>query len=201
MNFTFAEKINPRLEVFDFEGALLIAQTELQTLPVSPFHAIIGRSLMHMTKHLANWIDDFYDGAKKRAAVCGLYFELNEFDINTDYWFIDGFAYDDCDTDPDDMDWLSDFMTDARTETGSVFYIEDYRALQSAFSEIDKKKLNGDWTKEMQDARDWCEQIIIVQFMELMRNVHLLAKKQYLSWSDIPIYFTEHEYDFIVKSE
>lgn len=200
MNFEFANKINPCLEVFDFEGALVIAQAELKALPVSPFHAIIGRSLIHMTKPLANWINDFYSGAKKKSVVCALYFELNEFDINTDYWFIDGFAYDDCGEDSDDMDWLSDFSTDSRTETGSVFYIEDYHLLQSAFSEVDQKKLNGDWTKELQDARDWCEQIIIIRFMELMRNAHLFSKQKFLSWSDTPVYFTEHEYDFIIQS-
>jgi len=199
MNFNFAGKINPRLEVFDFEGALIIAQNELKSLPVSPFHAIIGRSLLHMTKPLANWIDDFYDGANKCAVVNSLYFELNEFDINTDYWFIDGFAYDECDL--DDMDWSSDFTTDARTETGSVFYIEDYHALQSAFSEIDRKKQNGEWNEDLQNARDWCEQIIIIRFMELMRNTHLLAKKEFLKWSNIPVYFAEHEYDFILQSE
>lgn len=201
MNFNFAEKINPSLKSFDFDAALQIAEEELKRLPITPFHAVIGRSLNHLTRPLASWIDNFYCAAKKTTAVCALYFELNEFDINTDHWFIQGFAYEDCEFDSDDMDWLCDFTTDAHTTIGSGFYLPDYPDLQTAFSEINSKKLEGNCTKEMQHARDWCEQIIIIRFMELMRNSHLFAKNTCLSWSDIPILFTEHEYDFIVKSE
>ena len=37
--------------------------------------------------------------------------------------------------------------------------------------------------------------------MELMRTAHLVAKKQKLKWATVPIYFTEHDYDIIVRSE
>lgn len=36
--------------------------------------------------------------------------------------------------------------------------------------------------------------------MELMVAAHLIAKNQKLNWASVPIYFTEHSYDFIVKS-
>jgi hypothetical protein len=49
-------------------------------------------------------------------------------------------------------------------------------------------------------ARDWCEQLIIARFMELMRAAHLEAARRGLAWAKLPLYFTEHAYDFVVKS-
>ena len=37
--------------------------------------------------------------------------------------------------------------------------------------------------------------------MELMRLAHLNAKEKKLAWREIPMDFTEHGYDFVVKSE
>ncbi|HVW58781.1 MAG TPA: hypothetical protein VHC48_02055 [Puia sp.] len=47
----------------------------------------------------------------------------------------------------------------------------------------------------------WCEQVIIARFMELMRAAHMSAKEKRMTWADVPVYFTEHAYDFIVRSE
>ncbi len=121
---------------------------------------------------------------------------MNEFDINTDIWYIDGFAFNqDGGLDLEDMEWLCDFETDSQSETETVFQIEGLEKLQTAFeaTELD--------TDNLQDARDWCEQIIIARFMELMRTAHLTAMQKGYSWATTPIYFTEHSYDFVVKSQ
>lgn len=93
------------------------------------------------------------------------------------------------------MEWLCDFEADSQTETETVFAIEGLEKVQTAFETIELD------TDNLQHARDWCEQIIIVRFMELMRTAHLAAKQKNFAWATIPIYFTEHSYDFIVKSE
>jgi len=69
---------------------------------------------------------------------------MNEFDINTDRWYIDGFAY-------------------------------------------DKDEGHGE-----QDD---------MEYMELMRAAHLKAKEKKMTWAKLPLYFTEHAYDFVVRSE
>lgn len=196
MNFNFAEQINLDLEKLDFEKAISTGETELKKLPASDFHSIIGKSLTQQADSLADWVDYFHQIASKKLDIKSLYFEINEFDINTDIWYIDCFAYSqDGGFDPEDMEWLCDFETDSQTETETVFKIENLEKLQTAFetTEID--------TDNLQDARDWCEQIIIGRFMELMRTAHLSARQKGYSWATIPIYFTEHSYDFIVKSE
>lgn len=127
--------------------------------------------------------------------VKALYFELNEFDINADLWFIDCFAFSkDGGLDLEDMDWLCSYDSDSQTETESVFAIQGYENLQSVFEKIEIHN------EDLQNASDWCEQIIIARFMELMRAAHLVTKRRNLKWANIPIYFTEHAYDFVIKS-
>lgn len=196
MNFEFAELINPELEKFNFTKAVTIGETALKKIQVTEFHDILDKSLLHHTKELAEWINDFYQSASGKYTVEAMYFEMVEFDINTDVWYIDGFAYDtDGGLDPDDMEWLCDFQTDTRIETRSVFKLGGYEKLQLAFETI---KLN---TTHLQDARNWCEQLIIARYAELMRSAHQYAKAQKMSWAQIPVYFTEHAYDFVLRSE
>jgi hypothetical protein len=79
--------------------------------------------------------------------------------------------------------------------TSKEFVLTGFEKLQRAFENIE---LDND---NLQDSRDWCEQIIIARFMELMRTAHLKSKEKNLAWASIPIYFTEHSYDFILKSD
>jgi hypothetical protein len=196
MNFEFAEQINPDLERLDFEKALQFAENELRKIPLTEFHFVLDNSLLDQTNDLASWTENFYNLATKKNKVEALYFEMNEFDINTDYWYIDSFAFEnDGGLDLENMDWLSDFDTDSQTETKTVFKIDGYEKLQKAFENIELETAN------LQNARDWCEQIIITRFMELLRIAHLTAKSRNLNWGKIPIYFTEHSYEFIAKSE
>ena len=201
MNFEFAEKINLALKTLDFTKALKIAKQALEELPVSDFHAVLDRTLIEQADELVNWVDDFYQLASKERDIKSLYLEINEFDINTDMWFLEGFAYlsnGGLDLENlENMDWLCDYDGNSP----NVFELKGFELLQTAFSKIEIKEENGDWTDELQDARDWCEQIIIIKFMELVRQSHIIAKQKKLLWAKIPIYFTEHGYDFIVKSE
>jgi hypothetical protein len=196
MNFEFAEQINPILEQLDFDKALLISENELRKIPTTDFHLVLDKSLVGQAEDLAFWVEDFYNKATKKNRVSTLYFEMNEFDINTDHWYIDSFAFsNDGGLDLEDMEWLCDFDTDSQSETETVFKLEGYEKLQEAFQNIELD------TDELQNARDWCEQIVIARFMELLTNAHKIAKTKKLNWATVPIYFTEHSYDFIVKSD
>ena len=202
MNFEFAEQIIPNLEKLDFVNALKTAETELKKLDLTDFHEVLNKSLVGQADELANWIEEFYNKALDKAEVETLYFEMNEFDINTDQWYIDSFAFrKDGGLDLEDMEWLCDFDTDSQSETGTIFIIEGYEKLQNSFARIEEREENETWTNNLQNARDWCEQIILIRYMELMKMAHSLAKKRNLKWATIPIYFTEHAYDFVVKSE
>src|SRR5690554_3451516 len=93
MNFDFAEEINQNLEQLDFETAISRAENQLNKIPQTDFHEIIGKSLTKQSEELAGWIQEFYIKASEKLEIKSLYFEMNEFDINTEIWYIDGFAY------------------------------------------------------------------------------------------------------------
>jgi hypothetical protein len=194
MNFEFGQKINPSLEKLDFSQALDIAQTALNKIPTTEFHSALGKSFIIQADSLAIWIENFYQTILKNMDVKALYFEMNEFDINTGTWYIHGFSYEkDGGLNIENMEWLCDFTRDKMTT--EEFVLTGFEELQTAFENIE---LDND---NLQASRDWCEQIIIARFMELMRTAHLKAKEMNFGWATIPIYFTEHSYDFILKSE
>ena len=158
MNFEFAGQINPYLAELNFDQAINIAETELRNLPTTVFHSVVGKPLTNQADGLANWTNKFYQQASKHIDIKALYFELNEFDINTDSWYIDGFSYDkDGGLNLDDMDWLSDFTRDRMTS--EEFILTGFEKLQFAFESLE---LDDD---DLQYARDWSEQIIIARFM------------------------------------
>lgn len=191
MNFEFAEEINPYLEQGNFAQAVQVAEARLLALPFSPFHAVIGKSLLSQADNLCSWIDKFYMTVAGNYPVEAFYFELTEFDINTDIWCIEGFAYPK-DLGLDDTEWLSDSSVEDTADT--PFVITGYESLQHAFEEVESD------SDELDNAWDWSEQLIIVRYMELVHAAHKLAQQQELRWCELPIYCTEHGYDFITKS-
>jgi ribosome-interacting GTPase 1 len=200
MNFEFADQINTELANLEFFKALDIAETALKHIPSTDFHFIVGKSLIHQADSLVTWIDNFHKSVSKKMDTKTLYFEMNEFDINIDTWYIDGFAFNkDGGLDLDDMEWLCDVTKE--TITKNEFILTGYEKLQQSFADIEEDVENDELCDEIQSARDWAEQIIITRFMELMRTVHLNAKELNLNWASIPIYFTVHSYEFVVKSE
>lgn len=201
MNFTFAEKLNPFLQNFDFSQAIELAEKQLTDIPETDFHDIIGKSLTHHANDFAEWIEEFYEKSCEGNTITCLYFELNEFDLNTDCWYIDAFAYnEDGGMNLDNMEWLSNYQTDSDSLIDSSFIFEDYETLQEAFESVEGLEEEGEFTDEMNDAKDWCEQIIIARFMELIRASHILAKETEMSWANCTVYCTEHAYDFIIQT-
>ncbi|MES2773618.1 MAG: hypothetical protein V4722_05515 [Bacteroidota bacterium] len=192
MNFEFAEQINPSLTNLDFGKAISIAENSLRKIPQTEFHSIIGKSLLHQTDSLVSWIEHFHKTLSLECEIKALYFEMNEFDINTDVWYIDGFGFEKDGGLDSDMEWLCDVYGDKMT--GQEFVLSGYEQQQNAFESIE---LDSD---HLQDSRDWCEQLIIARFMELMFCAHSDSKKKGLGWATIPLYYTEYSYDFILRS-
>lgn len=196
MNVDFCLQINDDLAKLDFAKAIQTAESKLRELPVTDFHAVLGLSFTGQTAEVAAWIEHFFQKSSEKITVKSLYFEMNEFDINTYEWYIDGFAYSKDDgLNLNDMEWLGDFETFAQVETHTLLTLQGFEKIQDAFETIEPD------SQQMQDAKDWCEQIIIARYMELMHAAHTMAKQKQMKWAAVPIYFTEHAYDFVVRSE
>ena len=208
MNWEFAKRINPYLEKFDFKKALEIATTELRKLPDSEFHEILNVSIIEQAEEVADWIDEYYQIIVQKNEVQTLYFETDKNEWSTD-WCIEGFSYSK-DGGLENTDWLySEYETESRSREGmnSIFDIEQLDKIKTAFEVScvgeERRKQQKEWTAEYRTVRDWCEQIVCIKFMELIREAHLIAKRKQYLWATIPIYFSECAYDFefVLKSE
>jgi hypothetical protein len=67
-------RIFPLLKQLDFEEAIKFAETEMQKLPDSDYHAVFGITLIDQAEDLADWINQFYQIAFKKTKVEALLF-------------------------------------------------------------------------------------------------------------------------------
>lgn len=191
----FASRISHDLLMYDFPRALDTAEAALKKIPATPFHAVLGLSMVSNADELAAWIDGFYQQVKGRLAVRALYLELNEFAVHTEEWYAEAFSYPrDYGTLIFDLDWLENFNANSRTETGTVFPILGFEDLQRVFAE---EPIDSD---ELQFAMQWAELIVLTRFMELGRAAHRLAKKKKWPWGGISLYLGTYGYAFGIQS-
>jgi predicted phage-related endonuclease len=59
MNFELANKLTELLEVKKLDEAIEVAEDELNKIPKTDFHKIIGKNLKHLTAVLKKYIADF----------------------------------------------------------------------------------------------------------------------------------------------
>jgi len=200
MNFDFADLINPLLEQQDFIGAINLSETEMRKIPQTKYHEILEESIINPVSELALWIEDFYQSAKEKKSTETFYFEVNGFVINPDKWYIDGFAYEKDGglnlIDIAHMDWLCDNF-DVRQ---APFVIKGLGRLQEVYFEESMLHEESMMEDALQNASDWCEQLIVVKFLQFMCKAHLLAKEKSYECACIPIYFSVHDYEIIIRS-
>lgn len=100
------------------------------------------------------------------------------------------------------MQWLGYYqLSTLDTSEPSWFAIHDYELLQVAFAEVEAWDEQGKFTNDISCAYDWCEQLIITRFMQLVHSAHQQANKQGLAWAKLPVYCSEQGYNFVVCSK
>ena len=175
------------------DKAIAKCEAELKALPVSPFHRIIGCDLENMTPDTISWLESFYDQvAKNEFKPKAIYCETNGFDMNTDRWFVDAFAFRRYKK-TEDWDWLSDW--DSETEIDSLT-IQGYESMQNAFAQ--RSFSNRD--DKTQNAAKIAELLVILRVQELFRNAHQAIYKKGLELGRIPLLVTAHDWDLIFIS-
>ena len=152
MNFELADKLTALLEVNKLDEAIEIAEDELNKIPNTDFHNIIGKNLKHLTADLKKYIADFDQsttnelrkkqgflksifGSGKQRKPVAFYCEMNGFTINYDRWFIDLFSYERFET--DDWDWLSDFYDSSSKD----FTITGFEEIQTVFQDVHENEM------------------------------------------------------------
>ncbi|HVK57438.1 MAG TPA: hypothetical protein VM735_01555, partial [Candidatus Kapabacteria bacterium] len=157
---------------------------ELRELPDSPFHEAIAMRITNPRAEVAAHFDAFFEKEASRFPIKASYTEINGFDINTDLWYFDVFAYSSYGG-LEDFDWISDWQSDDFPHMP----ITGFERLQEVFA----SDAFGD--DRFTDACDLAGLIFVLRFQELVAESSREMKQ--LSF---PLLATAHDYDFIYQA-
>lgn len=189
-----AEELDKLVLYNQLEKAIALAEGELTKLPITDFHKIIGKNLLHLSEPLEKYITDFYKNAKGKIDVKAMYSEMNGFTINYDLWFIDLFAFTKCGV-LDDLDWLADFEVSS-DHSMTIAGFEELQAVYKDYMENEK------WRDEaLDDAGEICELLIVLRLQELFKEAKKIAINKNLDWAEIPLLATAHDYDMVYEAK
>ena len=193
MDFDLEDKIKELVEVMEIGKAIEMAENELQKIPITDFHKILGRDFLNLTDELVEFITLFYKKASKKIKVKAIYSEMNGFTINYDLWFINIFAFKTCEG-LVDTDWLADY----EFTTDEILVLSGLEDIQSVYEDYMK---NEKWSdKNLESAMEVCEIIIVLRLQELFKNSIQKATEKQLEWCKIPLFATAHDYEILYST-
>lgn len=160
-------------------------ETELKKSSNPSDELFIDRNLDHLIIPLKNWVDKFYNRVSKNITIEAMYSEMNGFTINPDLWFADLFAYDNYQG-ITDTDWLADWEEENVTMQDS-FVITGLEDLQKVY----ENDSEGSFI---------CSFLIVILFQDLFKKAVDKARQENLSWANIPIIVTAHEWELIYQT-
>lgn len=209
--FEFTKVLNQSQADYELDQLITGVENRLKPLPVSGFHNIIGKDLLHLTSIIRNYLEDFYDNANqfyydsmnkgsviqsftnnfKPGPIKAIKCEMNNFTMSTDKWFMDAFSYS-CPPcgESDPFDWFThfDFFTlESLTFTG-------YEELQKIYSYFNK--YNIELYNKLELASKYCETLIILRFQEVV----LKAIESIRRISRIPYFVTVFNNDMVLRT-
>ena len=202
MNFELAGKLTKLLEQDQLEFAIELAETELNKIPQTDFHIIIGKSITYQSNELKQYIEKFDKKTteklnssnsfihkllnKELQKPAAYYCEMNGFTINFDRWFIDLFSFSEIrDT---DWEWLCEFYDSSNQD----LTIKGLEEIQKVFKDVHEN--NRFHEPNIINAYEVCELLVILRLQELFKEAY---KNERNKWSEIPMYITAHDYQFI----
>jgi hypothetical protein len=132
---------------------------------------------------VAEHFDSFLCEQKARFEVGAVYTETNGFDVNTDRWYFDVFAYRTYGGHRD-YDWLSDWDSEYSLDMTLI----GLEALQTVYDSDAFRDEN------YRHACEICSLLVVSKFQELVRRCVPLMREL-----NVPLLATAHEYDFIAE--
>jgi hypothetical protein len=191
LNDDVLEHLASYLEEGQLSVAIAQVEDALAKTEPTPFHALRGVSLLPQCEAGLRWLDAFYDRVSQAQPVKALYLEMNGFDVNTDEWYVDGFAFEQV-GDPGELDWLADWKEDMTTT--DPFVLRGFEAGQEAFAQYMEEEELSD---ALERARDLAEALVVLRLQELLDHIHRAAKSQGLAWGQTPMWVTAHDYELV----
>ncbi len=186
--FEIANQIEPDLRKGDTETCINRVVEELKKLPETPFHDAINFKFSNKPDNIADFMRKFIEKEKERIDIKAIYTEMNGFDINTDLWYFDSFAYETYGG-RQDYDWLSDWKSDDY-EIMTLTGLENIQEVYENYQEDEYEENEGDYSK----ISGLCSLLIVLYFQDLIKKSARLINEL-----DIPFLATAHDYDFIYE--
>jgi hypothetical protein len=126
-----------------------------------------------------------------RFPVRAVYVEMNGFDINYDRWYFDSFAYDNYESDPDDLEWLCEWKSPEFPQ----FTLTGLEEVQNDFRWYMQNDIYNKHTHEM--AQEYAVLLVMTRFVQLIGES--LAAHPVLV--PVPVLATAHDFDILGRFE
>lgn len=185
----YVSKVTRWLKKDDIAGAIGDLEQRIQKLERSPLHKALGRNWLKQQSQLAKWLKKFYTAASKQFEVKALYVEMNRFDINTDRWYLDGFAFDEFGGDKD-IEWLCN--SKYTTEDSEQFKLTGMSDLQKIYASLAEEEDEESPSFETEQA------VVLLLTLRMLEVVQAAASEARANgWlpEDVPVVAAAHEAD------
>jgi hypothetical protein len=192
-DWSFQNILETFLQANEIDKAISVCETKLITIPVTPFHNIIGKDLLKSRNSLATWMMDYYlEAIQKLKKIEAIYFEMNGFSINPNLWYVNGFAFRNI-MDYKTGNWKKGKVYDRYDNRFIITGLED---LQDVFAFACEDESFRD---KYAEAKFYCQYAIVLRLQQLFEEAYKELRNYEVG--RIPIFVTAHDYSIIYKVE
>ena len=177
--------VDEKIRNSDTDAAIALLERLISLERRDRFTSLVSSQFSNPPEQILASINEFIGRCESDFRIRTVYIEMNGFDINYDRWFYDLFGYDKYDSDPDDLDWLSEWQSDGE----SAITLTGLEAAQADFAWYCEEKSEDD--SSYHRIHELANLLVMTKFVSLIRSALAsgpLAKA-------VPVIATAHDFD------
>jgi hypothetical protein len=171
------------------------AEAGLRTIAPTPYHDVLGRSFIQSLTPSLEYLVETYREAAKKFEVKAMYFEMNGFEINPDYWHFGGFAYQEAGS-----IWEPDWLSEWHFENKRVVDLLGMEPVQLAFKKHFLPREGTVIPLQFEMASSIASHLICAHYIDIVFKAHNAAKAKEPKLRGLPIIATAHDWDRMAQS-
>jgi|GEM_PF-1528416 hypothetical protein len=171
------------------------AEAGLRTIAQTPYHEVLGKSFGQSIAPSSEYLVETFRKAAEEIDVKALYFEMNGFEINPDYWHFSGFAYEEA----GDI-WEPDWLAEWQYENDDHVDLLGMQRVQDAFKKCYRPKKDEVIPLQLEMASSIASHLVCAHFIDAIFKAHQVAKAQEPKLKGVPVIATAHDWDRMAKS-
>ncbi|MEN0110744.1 MAG: hypothetical protein AAF805_08465 [Planctomycetota bacterium] len=181
------QAVRAHLQNNDVAAAARYLESEFSVTPDDRFVFVAHHQFINSPTEVLAYINAFVEACSEKFDLKAVYLEMNGFAINPDRWYFEPFGYGTYDDDPDELDWLCDWLSPqwpSKTLVG-------LGKTQSDFRWYSAERV---WkTRTHERVHGLAELLVMVRFVQLVQSslkCGRLAKP-------VPVLATAHDFDIL----